>query len=111
MVKINPKTMAISMTRGDTLRAILTLSYNDGTAYEPHEGDSIRMAVKKTYGDSEALLVKQIPTDTMLLHIEPEDTKDMAFGGYVYDIELTTFDGDVDTFLAKRTLNITEEVI
>ena len=46
----------------------------------------------------------------MILVIEPEDTKPFAFGKYVYDIELTKVTGEVDTFITKATLKLTEEV-
>ena len=46
----------------------------------------------------------------MLLEIAPEDTEPLPFGRYVYDIELTTADGTVDTFISKAIINICEEV-
>lgn len=51
-----------------------------------------------------------IPIDTMKLAIKPEDTKNLAFGKYVYDIELTKANGEVDTFITKAVFKITEEV-
>ncbi|MCD8124274.1 MAG: hypothetical protein LUE23_04445 [Lachnospiraceae bacterium] len=66
--------------------------------------------MKKTYDDIKPILVIDIPTDTMELVIDPEDTKDLAFGRYVYDIQLTKSTGEVDTFIPKGTLKLTEEV-
>lgn len=85
----------------------------DGDAYTPAEGDVIRFAVKQKYkdADEDVLINKQIPTDTLLLEIEPSDTKPLTMGkDYVYDIEYTDAAGHVDTFL-KGTLHIDEEVI
>ena len=45
-----------------------------------------------------------------MLHLEPNDTKTLDVGEYVYDIQLTTSDGDVDTFIAMAKLILTEEV-
>ena len=54
--------------------------------------------------------MKDIPSDTMLLVLEPEDTKTLPFGKYVYDIQITYADGKVDTFITKGRLRLTEEV-
>ena len=43
--------------------------------------------------DEKPLVVKDIPSDTMLLVLEPEDTKTLPFGKYVYDIQITYADG------------------
>lgn len=109
MVKIRGTT--ITMTRGDSLLVFLDLENSDGTTYEPNEGDYIRFAVKKTFDDSvPPILVKEIPTDTMKLILDPEDTKQLAYGQYRYDIQITTSDGFVDTFIDRAVLVITEEV-
>lgn len=101
---------SISLTRGDTFKGTVNIMYADGTAYEPVEGDSVRFALKKTYNDNEPLLEKDIPINTLLLHIAPEDTKNLSYGKYVYDIQLTRSNGDVDTFITKATFRVTEEV-
>lgn len=67
--------------------------------YTPVEGDSIRFAMKQSYSSSTVLVRKNIPTDTLTLHLEPNDTKELAFGDYVYDIQITFANGDVDTFI------------
>ena len=62
--------------------------------------------MKEKYTDEEVTLEKQIPLDTMLLSINPADTKELPMGKtYVYDIELTDEAGHVDTFYeGKLTL-------
>lgn len=64
----------------------------------------------ESYMDEKPLVVKDIPSDTMLLVLEPEDTKTLPFGKYVYDIQITYADGKVDTFITKGRLRLTEEV-
>lgn len=100
----------ITLTRGDTFKANVDLFNRDGTAYTPEQGDAIRFALKKDYGDAEPILNISIPNDTRLLHIEPNDTKTLPFGNYVYDIEITKADGTVDTFIAEAVFNIAPEV-
>lgn len=100
----------ITLTRGDTFVATIAINQFDGQPYTPVEGDSVRFAMKSSYADIKPLLVKDIPITTMLLVLEPEDTADLTFGKYVYDIQLTTADGVVSTFIAKAIIRITEEV-
>lgn len=100
----------IRLTRGDSLYVQISLM-KDGETYTPEEGDVIRFAMKKHYLDSEALVTKTVPTDTMILHLEPSDTKELDFGKYVYDLEITFADGDVDTFINEAEFTIGPEVI
>lgn len=67
-------------------------------------------SMKNDYNDETPLLIKEIPIDTMILTLNPEDTKHLPFGKYVYDIELTKATGEVDTFITKAILKLTEEV-
>ena len=107
----------IKMTRGDTLNVKVTIN-KDGEEYVPEEGDVIRFALKSNtlksdnsgYKDEEPLILREIPTDTMLLKLDPADTKELPFGTYVYDIEITFADGAVETFITKASFKITEEV-
>ena len=101
----------ITMTRGDTL--LVTLVITDGNdAYTPAAGDVIRFAMSKKYKDKagyELLINKQIPTDTLLLELRPEETASLPYGTYNYDIQLTRSSGRVDTFISSQ-ITLTEEV-
>lgn len=108
MVKIEGT--SITLTRGDSFYSDINIKNPDGTDYTPQEGDAVRFALKKKYTDAEPLILKSIPTDTLLLHLEPEDTKTLAFGKYVYDIELTKANGDVDTFIYEAEFELAKEV-
>ena len=120
MIKILSNNTII-MTRGDSLRTSLTLGQSiDGEVvpYVPLEGDVIRFALKhNTYNssfteflDEEPLILKIIPNDTLVLALEPEDTKKLGFGDYVYDIQITLADGTVDTFIDNATFRLAPEV-
>lgn len=101
---------AITLTRGDTFTANVGIKNADGTAYIPTSGDTVRFAMKKSYQDSLPVLEKNIPIETMQLTLKPGDTKPLSFGTYVYDIQLTTKDGIVCTFIPNGKINLTEEV-
>lgn len=98
------------MTRGDTVRLTIDITDANGEPYIPVEGDVIRFAAKRAYTDEEPCILKEIPIDTCELLIESADTKELDQPStLVYDIEITTADGTVDTFI-KGNINITEEV-
>lgn len=108
-VTINGNT--IKMTRGDTLKIYVLPKTADGEIYAPEPGDRIRFAMKESYEDDSPLILKEIPIDTLILTLNPEDTKDLPMpSSYVYDVELTYANGDVDTFIDKAKLILKEEV-
>ena len=115
-VFIDEETNDITMTRGDSLRTIVSMIRGD-EEYVPQDGDSVRFAVKRdllnttrtAYKDAEPLILKDIPIATMLLSLDPEDTKSLSFGDYAYDIEITYESGIVDTFIEAK-LKLTPEV-
>lgn len=100
----------ISLTRGDTLSLLLDVRNSSGTEYEPAEGDMIVFTMKKSCSDATALITKEIDTDDLTLVLDPEDTEGLAFGKYVYDIQITLANGDVDTIIPNGTFKLTEEV-
>lgn len=108
---------AVTLTRGDSMTLDIVLCDGD-LPYTPESGDSIRFALKKDklnyteadYVDDVPLILKTIDTATMKLNILPSDTKDLDFGNYVYDIELTKSDGTVDTFITASPFVIAREV-
>lgn len=102
------KENAITLTRGDSFYCQISLKKN-GTAYTPQEGDVIRFAMKKNYWDTEAVIEKVVPNDTMILALTPADTA-IDIGNYEYDMEITFADGDVDTFINRQPFTIVPEV-
>lgn len=94
----------IQITRGDSGYFRFTPYTVDEsgtrTEYVPQPGDSIRFAMKKKLSDAyQILLEKPVDTATFQMKLNPEDTADLAFGTYYYDVQLTTASGDVDTYI------------
>lgn len=102
----------IYITKGDTLDLQVAIQNQDGEEYTPSDNDRIRFAMKKKYSDLTPIMVKDIPSDTMRLRIEADETKQWMVQQtpYVYDIEITFEDGTVDTFIERQKLYVTEEV-
>ena len=101
---------SIELTRGDTFKRTLVLTDAEGNPFTPANNDVIRFALKKKVKDENVLINKIIPNDTLILQIDPDDTKELPFGDYVYDIQITYPNGDVDTFITVSRFKITEEV-
>ena len=103
------KKNTIYLTRGDTFQTQVTIKQN-GEPYTPEEGDKIRFIAKRDelnhnktqYLDKDPLIVKEIPVDTMILKLNPEDTANLDFGTYAYNIEIIMIDGRVDTFISDK---------
>lgn len=100
----------IQLTRGDTARLVVAVQ-NDltGNDYEIAEGDTFRLTVKKSVNTT-AVLFQKVVKGSSQFYIQPEDTKDLVFGKYVYDVELTTAEGDVYTVIVPSTFEVLKEV-
>ena len=111
IVLIVDKDNTIHLTRGDTARFSIGQIVNTitNTNYTPTADDTVTMTIKKTVLQADPCVQLIVPGGEVL-HIKPEDTKAMAFGKYVYDIQLTTSDGDVYTVIEPSTFEILSEV-
>lgn len=107
------------MTRGDSAHIRVGMRFKGSKErYTPVEGDTIRFAMSTKDKDNcccdddeepETVLTKQIPIETLILTLEPADTKTLPFGEYSYDIEITFANGEVDTFIADATFELGKE--
>lgn len=103
-------TGVIKLTRGDTAKiSVGILSDNSDSEYAIKDTDKLTFTVKKKTKDKDYLLQKTAIGST-LIHIKPEDTNSMAFGKYVYDIQLDTSEGDVYTIIGPTTFELLTEV-
>ena len=101
----------IQLTRGDTARFSIGRIVNTvtNTNYTPTAEDTVTMTIKKTVLQADPFVQIIVPGGEVL-HIKPEDTKAMAFGKYVYDIQITMADGDVYTIIPPATFELLKEV-
>lgn len=120
MIEVDEKTGAITIVRGDSgyvtvpLFEIVEDAETGEKVEQPYTlqpGDTLRFAAAKRYGstEDECIIIREIEAPEMKLEFYPEDTKNLKFGEYKYDLELTTADGYVDTILMS-TFKVSEEV-
>ena len=100
----------IQLTRGDTARFAVTIK-NDctGEDYEIQPDDVLRLTLRKSVTDGQPA-VEKVVTGANSFRLRPEDTKSLAFGRYLYDVELTTATGDVYTVIVPTTFEVLKEV-
>ena len=102
---------ALSMVRGDT-EAIKVSVTEDGSARPLVEGDTVYFTVKRTLNTTEKSLQKTITSFTdgaAVINISASDTSSLAFGDYLYDIQINLADGTVKT-VVQSTLTLLPEV-
>ena len=105
-IKQGAKGPTITITRGDTASFSISITDASGAAYEPQEGDVVTFTVKKST-KTEDILIQKTGTSISLAH---EDTADLKYGTYAYDVQLTYASGDIDTFIGPADFVVTEEV-
>lgn len=94
------------ITRGDTASFGITIKDASGTEYTPQTGDIVTFTVKKSTKKEEALIQKT----GVSIALEHDDTAELKYGTYVYDVQLEYANGDIDTFIGPADFVITEEV-
>ncbi len=101
---------SIQLTRGDTARLSITIE-NDltGSDYTIAATDTLKFTIKKNVNDSTPCIQK-VNIGSAQFTIEPSDTKDLPYGKYMYDVELTTDSGDVYTVVVPTAFKILKEV-
>lgn len=100
---------SISLTRGDTLKAVISLT-KDNAIYTPDSTDIITFSVKFNINDTSCALTKTIPSDTLLLELNPSDTALLDFKEYHYDISIKKQNGEKYTFITDSPFILTAEI-
>ena len=103
----------LSMIRGDS--ESITLSLKDGDAAIPFvTGDTVYFTVKGRAILDEIALQKIVTEfneeGNCIIEIAPNDTKDLRFRSYVYDIQLNRVDGTVTTIVPCSKFAVLQEV-
>ena len=99
----------ITLTRGDSASISVTLKNPDGTDYNLQSGDELLFTVKYNCITEDIIIQKDISTDA-IINLIPSDTKDLLYGEYFYDVQLTRANGSVNTVIPPRDFIVAKEV-
>ena len=97
----------IKITRGDT--GVFTLTIKDGDTDYDYSNDAVLFTVKQNTRANDHVIQKTVQYGENIT-ITPADTQSLGYGSYVYDVELTTAGGIVDTIIEPSPFIIGEEV-
>ena len=107
----------ISITRGDSAQIMLTIRDRvTGRPFVPGPDDRLTFTVKRELSDDIPLVVKTLDNGIVrreqdcLLVLAPEDTAQIPFGTYRYDVELVLASGYTDTVIPPSPFIVTGEV-
>lgn len=96
----------IKLTRGDYACFDIEIYDYDDTPYVPEAGDVVTFTVKRSVSAKDHLIQKEGTT----VEILGEDTEELNYGRYYYDVQLTHANGHRDTFITPTEFYVTEEV-
>lgn len=106
--------MDLEFTRGDTQVLKFQLKNGLGKEIEPSPEDNIYFTVKSSANSLKSIIHKKYPDNIeysngyFYFTLNSEDTSDMPYGTYQYDIELKS--GDYVKTLGFGTITLTEEI-
>lgn len=106
----------ISITRGDTAGLEITF-----TGDAPEGNDTVLATLKKSARKDSAIWQKELELtesgvsqssafSTYTLELNSEDTLDLPFGSYLWDIRILYSDGQITTPFAPAAFNVLEVV-
>lgn len=106
--------MDLEFTRGDTQIIKFQLADKEGNIIQLTSEDNLYFTVKQDKNSSKKIIQKKYPTDIQMdsdgyfyFEITSADTSDLAYGSYLYDIELKS--GTYVKTLGFGTITLTEE--
>lgn len=103
----------ISMTRGDSEAIKVTVKDTLGNIIPLVTGDTIHFTVREKMLSTTKIIEKiitEFDDGQALITIHPQDTNNLRFTSYIYDIQLTRENGSVKTIITPSQFTITGEV-
>lgn len=111
--KMDIREKNISIVRGDSKIFQINFKDSSGNPYPLETGNTIYFTVKEQSDFENALIEKtatNFPDGVVLFNILPEDTKNLDWRTYVYDIRWKRPDGSVKTLIERSDFELKREV-
>lgn len=100
----------IEIVRGTTLALVIKIMDSDGGIYEMQSGDIVRFGVKRDRELKDYALKKEAAYNdadhTFIVQLTPEDTADLEFSRYWYDVGLQNKSGDYYMIIEASAFDI-----
>lgn len=90
----------IKLVKGDTFSQNIKIYTDDLLLYVPQEGDKVTFSIWNKFTDTEPILSKELPIDTLIFDLTAEESDSFKYGNYVFSVKIEFADGKVDTFLS-----------
>ena len=104
----------IVIPRGTSLSVSVRVYNPDGTLHEHSEADTARFGVKLDRSESDYRIVKTGTYDNenecYVFDITPEDTAELPFDRYKYDVGLQTADGNYYMVITAADFDVTTAI-
>ncbi|MBR0204090.1 MAG: hypothetical protein IJQ56_06980 [Synergistaceae bacterium] len=100
----------IYLTKRDSAYFKIDLKDNSGAEYIPYAGDKIYFKIRKNIFSDAVVFVKEIPKDTLILELTPEDTANLEITSYRYEIEIVSILGQNFTVINDGVIYIGPDV-
>lgn len=91
----------IEIRRGTTKEIVIALAYETGSEYKIEDTDTLIFGVKTSVNQKEYIFSRTVDKTAYsaqnggyLIQIQPEDTANMLFGDFVYDVGLQKQNGE-----------------
>lgn len=98
----------ILLTRGDTAVIEIKLHNRTHRPYNIRDGDELVFTLKDSTRSNNVILQKTACENQ--IKIEANDTKELRYGDYVYDVQLKKEHGEICTVIPPTTFTLMEEV-
>lgn len=108
MFRIQPDNK-IQLTKGDTATIQVEAYDNDNKPYAIKSTDVVTLKVKKTQNSLQNAILKTADANHIIT-ILPSDTSSLTSGLYVYDVQITTNEGNVYTIIPLNYFELIEEI-
>lgn len=97
----------IFLTRSDTCSLKLSVVDDNDTPYD-YSNDLVQLTIKTNTYTPVIVIQKNIVGDTF--KIDPDDTKNLQYGRYLYDVQIITNSNDVYTVIGPCNFVLNDEV-
>ena len=106
---LNITNSEIKLTRGDSATILVQIKDLNGDIYNLEPGDKLLFTMKRNCNTTEIVIQKDITSDS-IINITHDDTKNLDYGSYIFDVQCTLANGKVYTVIEPHLFIIENEV-